>query len=193
MNTADVCTKSLPGDRIRDLCRIARVYVLRRRDHGWMSRADVTNSHRASTLSLKERVDFTCLICCNQAHFAFPVGHEFVNPSFELVLWKLECFRHALVVSVCDVCLLPELKQRAPTVRFHQLPVQKSLLAEFYPHRFSRFFPLFIPASSSFSQASNYFNLPLEPIEWRSVHVGVNCEHMQALAANIFQRHPKWQ
>ena len=59
-------------------------------------------------LSLKGRVDFTCLICCNQTHFAFSVGHDLVDPSFESVLWKLECFRHALVVSVCDVCLLPE-------------------------------------------------------------------------------------
>ena len=27
MNPADVCTKSLPGNRIRELCRLARVYV----------------------------------------------------------------------------------------------------------------------------------------------------------------------
>ena len=26
-NPADVCTKSLPGNRIRELCRLARVYV----------------------------------------------------------------------------------------------------------------------------------------------------------------------
>ena len=26
-NPADVCTKALPGDRIRELCRLARVYV----------------------------------------------------------------------------------------------------------------------------------------------------------------------
>ena len=45
-------------------------------------------------------VDFTCLICCNQTHFAFTVGHELVVPSFESVLWTLECFRHAIVVSV---------------------------------------------------------------------------------------------
>ena len=36
-----------------------------------------------------------------------------------------------------------------------------------------------------------------EPTEWRSFHVGaergVNCEHMQALVANIFQRHWEWQ
>ena len=53
-------------------------------------------------LSLKGRVDFTCLICCNQTPFAFSAGHEVVDPSFE------ECFRQALVVSVCDVCLLSE-------------------------------------------------------------------------------------
>ena len=52
--------------------------------------------------------DFTCLICCNQTHFAFSVGYELVDPSFESVLWKFECFRHALVVSVCDVRLLSE-------------------------------------------------------------------------------------
>ena len=26
-NPADVCTKALPGNRIRELCRLARVYV----------------------------------------------------------------------------------------------------------------------------------------------------------------------
>ena len=65
-----------------------------------MSRADVRNSNRAAMLSLMGRVDFTCLICCNQTHFALTVGHELVDPSFESVLWKLESFRHALVVSV---------------------------------------------------------------------------------------------
>ena len=53
-------------------------------------------------------VDFTCLICCDQIHIAFSVGHELVDPSFESVLWNLECFRHALVVRVCDVRLLLE-------------------------------------------------------------------------------------
>ena len=35
MNPADVCTKSLPGNRIRELCRLARVCVcvFERRDH----------------------------------------------------------------------------------------------------------------------------------------------------------------
>ena len=51
-------------------------------------------------LSLKGRVDFTCVICCNQTHFASAVGHEFVDASFESVLWTLERFRHALVLSV---------------------------------------------------------------------------------------------
>ena len=73
-----------------------------------MSRADVTNPNRAAMLSLKRRVDFKRLICCNQTRFAFSVGHELVHPSFESVLWKLEFFRCALAVSVCDVCLLPE-------------------------------------------------------------------------------------
>ena len=119
MNLADVCTKALPGNRIRELCRLARVYACYIEgtmgddpNEWYLSRlvgcADVRNSNRAAALSLKGRVDFTCLTCCNQTHFAFPVGHEFVNPSFESVLWKFECFRHALVVSVCDVCVLPE-------------------------------------------------------------------------------------
>ena len=46
----------------------------------------MTSSDRAAMLSLKGRVDFTCLICCNQTHIAFSVGHEFANPSFESVL-----------------------------------------------------------------------------------------------------------
>ena len=29
MNPADVCTKALPANRIRELCRLARVYVCR--------------------------------------------------------------------------------------------------------------------------------------------------------------------
>ena len=36
-----------------------------------------------------------------------------------------------------------------------------------------------------------------EPIEWKGLHVGaergVNCEHMQALVTNTFQRHWEWQ
>ena len=36
-----------------------------------------------------------------------------------------------------------------------------------------------------------------EPSEWKRLHVGaergVNCEHMQALVTNIFQRHWEWQ
>ena len=36
-----------------------------------------------------------------------------------------------------------------------------------------------------------------EPPEWKRLHVGaeraVNCEHMQALVTNIFQRHWEWQ
>ena len=35
-----------------------------------------------------------------------------------------------------------------------------------------------------------------EPVEWRKLHVGaesgVNCEHMQALVTNIFQRDSEW-
>ena len=46
-----------------------------------MSCADVRNSNRAVTLSLKGRVDFTCLFCCNQTHFAFSDGHELVDPK----------------------------------------------------------------------------------------------------------------
>ena len=36
-----------------------------------------------------------------------------------------------------------------------------------------------------------------EPSKWNRLHVGaegrVNCEHMQALVTNIFQRHWEWQ
>ena len=81
MNPADVCTKSFFGNRIRELCRLARVYVCY--DEGamgddpnelylsrlWMNCADVRNSDRAATLSLKGRDDFTRLFCCNQTHF----------------------------------------------------------------------------------------------------------------------------
>ena len=46
------------------------------------------------------------------SHVSFVVirlsSHSQLDPSFESVLWKLECFRHALAVSVCDGCLLPE-------------------------------------------------------------------------------------
>ena len=92
MNPADVCTKALPGNRIRELCRLARVYVCcSEGDMGddpdiWsLSRLDecagVRNSNRTATLSLKGRIDFTCLNCFSQTHFASAVGHEFVNPK----------------------------------------------------------------------------------------------------------------
>ena len=36
-----------------------------------------------------------------------------------------------------------------------------------------------------------------EPSEWKRLHVGaerrVNCEHMEALVTNIFQRHWEWE
>ena len=32
-----------------------------------------------------------------------------VDPSFEWVVWKMDCFRHAFAVRVCDVCLLSEI------------------------------------------------------------------------------------
>ena len=65
MNSGDVCTKSLPGNKIRELCRLARVYVCYNEgtmgddpkvvpESGWMSRADVTNSKRAAMLILSE-------------------------------------------------------------------------------------------------------------------------------------------
>ena len=88
MNPADVCTEALPGNRIRELCRRARVYVCYSEGTvgddpnectcvGWMSCADVRNSNRAATLSLKGRVDFTCLLCCNETHIA---SDELVDP-----------------------------------------------------------------------------------------------------------------
>ena len=91
MNPADVCTKALPGHRIRELCRLARVYVCcSEEDMGddpdgwclsWMSCVGVKNSNRASTLSVKGRVDFTCLNCFSQTHFSSAVGHELVDPK----------------------------------------------------------------------------------------------------------------
>ena len=94
-----------------------------------MSCVGERNSNRAATLSLKGRVDFTCLNCFNQTHFASAVGHELVDPkrpmrsfmekgftgtavrhtSIQLsILWKSECFKHARVVSVltCRQCLI---------------------------------------------------------------------------------------
>ena len=68
-----------------------------------MSRADVKNSNKAAMLSLKGRVDFMSLLCCKlDSLFAVSFGHEFFDPSFESVLWKLEYLRNAFVVSVCD-------------------------------------------------------------------------------------------
>ena len=71
MNPADV----LPGSRIRELCRLARVYICCSEgdmgddpDEWYLSRLDELcrrerKSNRAATLSLKGRVDFTCLNC----------------------------------------------------------------------------------------------------------------------------------
>ena len=77
MNPADVCTKALPGNRIRELCRLARVYVCCSAgdmgddpDRWYLSRLDERSSNKAATLSLKGRVDFTCLNCFSQTHFA---------------------------------------------------------------------------------------------------------------------------
>ena len=93
MNPADVCTKALRGNRIRELCRLARVYVC----YSEVTMGDDPNEwylswldescrcekfeYRAATLSLKGRVDFTCLNCFCQTHFASAVGHEFVDPK----------------------------------------------------------------------------------------------------------------
>ena len=66
MDLADVCTKAFVGNGIRELCRLARVYVCC--SEGTMG-------------CLKGRVDFTCLFCCNQTHFASAVGHELVDPK----------------------------------------------------------------------------------------------------------------
>ena len=46
-----------------------------------MSCAGVRNSNRTATLSLNGRVDFTCLNCLSQTHFASAVGHELVDPK----------------------------------------------------------------------------------------------------------------
>ena len=108
MNPADVCTKGLPGNRIRELCRLARVYVCCSEgdmgddpDEWRLSRLGelcrVINSNRAATLSLKGRVDFTCLNCFSETHFATAVRQISAQLS---VLRKSECFKHALVISV---------------------------------------------------------------------------------------------
>ena len=53
-------------------------------------------------LSLKGRVDFTCLICCKlDSQFAFSVGHEFVDPSFESVFVEIAVFQ----TCACRQCL----------------------------------------------------------------------------------------
>ena len=59
--------------------------------------AGVTNSNRAATLSLKGRVDFTCLNRFSQTHFATAFRHISIRFSVSL---NSECFSHALVVSV---------------------------------------------------------------------------------------------
>ena len=113
-NPADVCTKALPGNRIRELCRLALVFVCCSEEimgddpnEWYLSRLDEScrweKFGQCCDAESEGRVDFTCLVCCYQTHFALTVGHELVDPSFESVLWKLECFRHALVVSVQSV------------------------------------------------------------------------------------------
>ena len=73
MNPADVRTKVLPGNRIRELCRPARVYVCCSEgtmgddpNEWYLSRLDdlcrLRNSNRAATLSLKGRVDYMSLL-----------------------------------------------------------------------------------------------------------------------------------
>ena len=47
----------------------------------WMTCAEVRNSSSGATLSLKGRVDITCLHCFSQTHFASAVGHESVDPK----------------------------------------------------------------------------------------------------------------
>ena len=46
-----------------------------------MSCAEMRNSNRAATLSLKGRVDFTCFNCFSQTHFESAVGHVVVDPK----------------------------------------------------------------------------------------------------------------
>ena len=62
-----------------------------------MSCAEVRNSSRAATLSLKGRVDFTCLNCVCQTHFASAVGHVLVDPNVERVLsWRRVSYEQQL-------------------------------------------------------------------------------------------------
>ena len=91
-NPADVCTKALPGNRIRELCRLARVYVccnggdMSDDPNEWcLSRLDELcrseKFERSCDAESEGRVDFTCRLCCNQTHFASAVGHELVDPK----------------------------------------------------------------------------------------------------------------
>ena len=86
-NSANVCTKALPGNRIHELCRLAWVYVCCSEedmgddpDEWYLSRLDELcrgekfeqsfDSNRAAILSLQGRVVFTCINCKSQTHFA---------------------------------------------------------------------------------------------------------------------------
>ena len=109
-NPADVFTKALPGNRIRELRLLARVFVCCSEEtmgddpNKWcLSRLDESCRCEKFEQSCDAGSEGACrfhMSHFNQTHFAFTDGHELVVPSFESVLWKLECFRHALVVSV---------------------------------------------------------------------------------------------
>ena len=54
-----------------------------------MSCAGEIISSKAATLSLKGRVDFTCLNCFSQTHFASAVERALVDPDVDCVLsWR---------------------------------------------------------------------------------------------------------
>ena len=91
-NPADVCTKVLPGNRSRELCRLARVFVCCSQgtkgddpNEWYLSRLDEScrceKFEQSCGTDSEGCVDFTNLLCCNQTHFASAVEHELVDPK----------------------------------------------------------------------------------------------------------------
>ena len=87
MNSADVCTKSLLGNITRAVSDCSSV-MCATTQRTWVTiptSGTCVGCMSRAMLCLTGRVDFTSLLCCNQTHFAFSVGHEFINSSFESV------------------------------------------------------------------------------------------------------------
>ena len=142
-NPADVCTKALPGNRIRELCRLARVYECRSEGDmgddpdGWylsrlMNCAGERCWNRAATLSLKVRVDFTCLNCFSQTHFASAVWDTFHQCCQVCGIHSAcgQCFdRHK-----CLICVVAHLALCASALAFPFRSLCVSMCALCGPH-----------------------------------------------------------